>query len=75
MSRCIDKLTYWLLLWFNGIYTVFLKGKWSFDCIPIAIQISVENAEENSGIDGHCQVAYAAFEKVSWLNFNLKDSC
>jgi len=58
---------------FDNIYTNRnTAGKWSFDCIPIAIQISVENAEENSGIDGHCQVAYAAFEKVQDDGWSIK---
>jgi len=58
---------------FDNIYTNRnTAGKWSFDCIPIAIQISVENVEENSGIDGHCQVAYAVFEKVQDDGWSIK---
>jgi len=47
-------------------------GKWSFDCIPIAIQISVENSNESCGIDGHCHVAYAVFEKAQDDGWSIK---
>lgn len=45
------------------------SNKWNFDCIPIVIQVSVENDEL---FPGHCHIAYAAFEQVSDEGWTVK---